>query len=556
MPPAGWGSASSMAESSTGAGEDGRSSVIRGGRWRAVVGVAAAAALVWLPVATGGRADAAARAFGAGEVRDVAVTGSGGVPDEGVAAVLVNLTATNVTAPTFVTVWPKGSTRPATSNLNPRPGQDTANLAVIPLDDTGAISVYNHAGRADLVVDVVGWIPTGVGFQAAGTRLVDTRLSGARLGPGSRSSVGVPAVGDGVAILNVTGVGASVATFLTVWPSGAERPATSNLNLADASAAANLVLTPLGGDGAVSIYNLAGSVDVVVDLLGWFPASSGVRALTPARLLDTRATSTPAEPTRSPSVPASAVDAVTGGGAGTLVGTLTGVDATTAAFVTAWSGVGARPATSNLNLPARVAVANLVLVPVAAGGQVALFLNAGRADLLLDATVWVPSGGAVRTVPPARLYDSRTADATGILAPPSRTVTYSVGVRGTITADVTAFAASAQATLDDARGWRAAGISFRQVPTGGNFTLWLSQAELVPGFGPPCTVNYSCRVGRDVIVNEARWRLATPVWTGAGASLDDYHHLVVNHEVGHWLGFDHLLCGGAGQAAPVMLQLS
>jgi Protein of unknown function (DUF3152) len=94
------------------------------------------------------------------------------------------------------------------------------------------------------------------------------------------------------------------------------------------------------------------------------------------------------------------------------------------------------------------------------------------------------------------------------------------------------------------------------VPTGGDFTLWLSQADLVPSFGPPCTVNYSCRVGRSVIVNEARWRLATPVWTGAGASLDDYHHLVVNHEVGHWLGFDHLLCGGAGQAAPVMQQQS
>ena len=88
----------------------------------------------------------------------------------------------------------------------------------------------------------------------------------------------------------------------------------------------------------------------------------------------------------------------------------------------------------------------------------------------------------------ARLYDSRTADAAGILAPPTRSVTYSVAVRGAITADVAAFAAEAQVTFDDPRGWRAAGISFRQVPSGGDFTLWLSQAELVPSFGPPCTV--------------------------------------------------------------------
>lgn len=522
-----------------------------------MVGAAAAVvALVAVPLGTGRRADAAARAFGAGEVRDVAVSGSAGVPDEGVAAVVVNLTATGVTAPTYVTVWPKGSTRPGTSNLNPRPGQDTANLAIVPVDDTGAISVYNHAGRADVIVDVVGWIPAGAGYVVASSRLIDTRLSGARVGPMGLLTVGVPGVGDGVAVLNVTGAGATTPTYLTVWPSGTARPATSNLNLTDATAAANLALVPAGADGTVSVLNLAGSTDVVVDLLGWFPVASGVRALTPTRLLDTRTAGAPAQPTSSPSLSAAAVDAITGGGEGSLVATLTGVDATVAAFVTAWPGAGTRPSTSNLNVRPGMAVANLALLPVVPGGQVAFFLNAGRAQLVVDAAAWVPSGGAIRPLTPARLYDSRTADATGLLAPPTRAVTYSVAVRGTVTSDLTAFAAEAQLTFDDPRGWRAAGISFRQVATGGDFTLWLAQAELVPSFGPPCTVNYSCRVGRNVIVNEARWRLATPVWNGVGASLADYHDLVVNHETGHWLGFDHLLCGGVGQPAPVMQQQS
>ena len=531
--------------------------VVRHGGWRSgLVGVAAALLAAGAVVLVPGRVDATPRAFGAGEVRRIVVSGEAGVPEDGVAAVVVNLTATDVTTPTFVSVWPSGAVRPSTSNLNPVPGQDIANLAVVPLDDTGGISVYNHAGTAHLVVDVVGWIPVSAGFQPAGTRLLDTRDKGARLGEGERRQVPVPGVGGGAAVLNLTGVNASTGTYLTAWRGG-EQPPTSNVNVADAAAAANLVMTSVADDGTVTVANHAGSIDVVVDLLGWFPAGAGIQTLAPTRLLDTRATGSPVDPTHPAQVSTAAVQAATGASTdGAFVATVTGVGASARAFVTAWSGGGPRPTTSNLNVRPVVPVANLALVRMAAAGDLHLFLNAGRADLVVDAAAWIPADGAIRAVDPARVYDSRTADASGLLRPPTRNVTYTVAVRGTISADRAAFAVSAAATLADARGWRAAGITFRQVATGGDFTLWLSQAELVPEFGPPCTANYSCRVGRDVIVNEARWRLATPVWTGAGASLADYQSLVVNHEVGHWLGFDHALCAGPGQPAPVMQQQS
>lgn len=39
---------------------------------------------------------------------------------------------------------------------------------------------------------------------------------------------------------------------------------------------------------------------------------------------------------------------------------------------------------------------------------------------------------------------------------------------------------------------------------------------------------------------------------GFAMNLDGYHTMVVNHEMGHFLGFDHMLCPAAGQPAPVM----
>ena len=78
-------------------------------------------------------------------------------------------------------------------------------------------------------------------------------------------------------------------------------------------------------------------------------------------------------------------------------------------------------------------------------------------------------------------------------------------------------------------------------------------AELARRYTPTCDAFYSCRVGKNVIINDSRWQNATPVWTN---SLRDYQHLVINHEVGHLLGHDHYFCKNTGDPAPVMQQQS
>lgn len=137
-----------------------------------------------------------------------------------------------------------------------------------------------------------------------------------------------------------------------------------------------------------------------------------------------------------------------------------------------------------------------------------------------------------------------------------RTIRYHVETRGRITTSLRTFVRQAQQTFDDPRGWRGAGIVFRRVARGGSMTLVLSEASRVPSFSPVCSSMWSCRVGRYVVINQERWKHASPAWNAADGALRDYRHMVVNHESGHFLGLGHTGCPGPGRPAPVMMQQS
>jgi hypothetical protein len=86
---------------------------------------------------------------------------------------------------------------------------------------------------------------------------------------------GVPTSAQAV-VLNVTAVNGNAPSFLTVYPSGTGLPVASNLNFPASRVVANLVTVALGsayaGDPAreVTIHNLSGTVDVVVDVEGYY----------------------------------------------------------------------------------------------------------------------------------------------------------------------------------------------------------------------------------------------------------------------------------------------
>jgi hypothetical protein len=71
-------------------------------------------------------------------------------------------------------------------------------------------------------------------------------------------------------LLNVTAVAPSAGTYLTVFPTGIERPLASNLNAAVGQVVPNMVIARLGPDGAAAIFNNSGVVDLVADVMGYF----------------------------------------------------------------------------------------------------------------------------------------------------------------------------------------------------------------------------------------------------------------------------------------------
>jgi hypothetical protein len=118
-----------------------------------------------------------------------------------------------------------------------------------------------------------------------------------------------------------------------------------------------------------------------------------------------------------------------------------------------------------------------------------------------------------------------------------------------------AFAAAVRATLAAPRGWTAGRKwRFRRVGPGesSDFTLYLATPETKDMLCAGAPDGYtSCRNGRSVVLNVARWSKGIPHY---GASLATYRQYMVDHEVGHRLGHGHELCPGPGEPAPVMQQ--
>ena len=339
---------------------------------------------------------------GEGGTKTLQVTGANAIPANAT-AVALNVTVTNATAASFVSVYPTGSVAggvtPSTSNLNFSAGQTIPNMVMVQLPATGQLTFFNEKGSVDILVDAIGYFSQGTGDRynslATPERALDTR-GGNALGAKTPRSLllagaGTVPVNATSVVLNVTSANNTAGGFISVYPGDVTTPPNaSNLNFVPGLTIPNLVIAKLSPSGTINIYNDAGTSDVLVDVLGYFLGGSGggsFGALTPARVLDTRTGTGAAKAQVGPggtvTLTVLGVGGVPATGVRTVLLNVTAAGPTADSFITVWPE-NTRPNSSNLNTTAGHNVPNLVLAGVGSDGKVRLYNQNGSVDLLAD----------------------------------------------------------------------------------------------------------------------------------------------------------------------------
>ncbi|MFC1229088.1 MULTISPECIES: DUF3152 domain-containing protein [Streptomyces] len=139
-------------------------------------------------------------------------------------------------------------------------------------------------------------------------------------------------------------------------------------------------------------------------------------------------------------------------------------------------------------------------------------------------------------------------------------ITYRVDVERGLGLDSALFAEAVHRTLNDDRSWAHNGArAFERIHSGTpHFVITLASpgttAEWCARSGLDTTVdNVSCdsAATERVMINAFRWAQGAETY---GDEMLAYRQMLINHEIGHRLGYNHLTCDKDGDLAPVMQQ--
>lgn len=350
--------------------------------------------------------------------RTYQVEGQVGIPASGVSAVAISVTVLNPAAGGYISVTPDpvppGS---GTSTvLTWAAGQTTTSSTLVGVGSDGKINVTAQTAT-DLLIDVQGYFNSGNGSPAPGgyvpvapANIVNTVTGvgapkakiahGATLTVQGTGVAGVPsgaaALAVDVAVLDQGGDG-----YITVYPGGT-RPTTSE-NFTGTMPASFGMQAALNSSGQFVIYNgAATSIDIQVNVTGYFTASNGSAAFNPwqTRVLDTRSPSAPLAAGSVTTVQVAGLNGVPAPPTGVAAVALTfqAIESSSGSggYLRAWAADQSEPtSTSVINMVPGQTRSNLAVVAVDSSGDIKVRNGASIAvNLVLDVQGWYATSTA------------------------------------------------------------------------------------------------------------------------------------------------------------------
>ena len=382
---------------------------------------------------------------------NVTVTGIDGIPSNAT-AVVINVIVLNMTSGGYLSIYPEGSTPAVVSSLNwTSTSRVVTNLVTVPVNTSNGEITLRNGGTSsgvNFVVDIEGYYappgstPVGLYNSVTPSRIVDTRCSETSLpvyitnsycaslpsansklttlGTGQIENVtvtgvgGIPSSGVSAVVLNLTAIGPTSSGYLSAFPTGVTKAEVSTVNFNDqGEIVSNSAIVKVGSNGQISIYNFLGNTNFTIDVSGYYTDGSSstqsgslFNPVTPARILDTRCSTTP-QPSycSSENLPSvnDTLTAIPGGSSITVqvageaniptdatavVGNLSATDGTGSGYLTVYAG-STVPTTSDVNFFAGSTNANTVISGLSSSGSLNIANGGGhRVDVLFDVSGW------------------------------------------------------------------------------------------------------------------------------------------------------------------------
>jgi hypothetical protein len=232
------------------------------------------------------------------------------------------------------------------------------------------------------------------------------------------ATCGIPSTAQAYA-LNITVVPKASLGYLTVWPTGEQKPTVSTMNSLDGRVKANAAVLAAGSNGGVSVF-ASNDTDVILDVNGYFVpgtnnASLAFYSMSPCRLIETRSSNGPlsgpylfADQTRSFPISASACNVPAVAQAYSL--NFTVVPRGPLAYLSTWPTGERQPLVSTLNASTGVVTANAAIVTAGLNQEISVYATSDT-DLVVDINGYfapfATGGLSLYTPPPCRVLDTR-----------------------------------------------------------------------------------------------------------------------------------------------------